>query len=104
MAPIPIDLDLVWNYSFCEWIDLGVEIDEDWYSVGNIEYDTLDDLRGDFPQLFEEENVPINGWDEIIQESTEHGRNGVWTGGNILHPFECYSFGICFRISRTKFL
>ena len=36
MAPISIDLDYVWNYFFCEWIDLGVEIDEDWYSVGNI--------------------------------------------------------------------
>jgi hypothetical protein len=56
MAPIPIDLDYVWNYSFYEWIDLGVEINEDWYSVGNIEYDTLDDLQGDFPQLFEEDN------------------------------------------------
>ncbi|XP_059446582.1 uncharacterized protein LOC132178145 [Corylus avellana] len=31
---------------------LRVEIDEDWYSVGNIEYDALDDLLGDFPQLF----------------------------------------------------
>jgi hypothetical protein len=29
-------------------MDLGVEIDEDWYGVGNIEYDALDDLRGDF--------------------------------------------------------
>jgi hypothetical protein len=48
MAPIPIDPDCVWNYSFCEWIDLGVEIDKDWYSVGNIEYDALDDLRGNF--------------------------------------------------------
>jgi hypothetical protein len=61
MAPIPINLDCVWNYSFCEWIDLGVEIHEDWYSVGNTEYDALDDLRGNFPQLFEENNVPING-------------------------------------------
>ena len=49
MAPIPIDPNCVWNYSFCEWIDLGVEIEEDWYSMDNIEYDTLDDLRGDFP-------------------------------------------------------
>jgi hypothetical protein len=65
MAPIPIDLDCMWNYSFCEWINLGVEIDEDWYSVGNIEYDALDNLRGDFLQL-EEDDVPINGWDEII--------------------------------------
>jgi hypothetical protein len=49
MATIPIDPDCVWNYSFCKWIDLGVKIDEDWYSVGNIEYDALDNLRGDFP-------------------------------------------------------
>jgi hypothetical protein len=41
MAPIPIDPDCVWNYSFCEWIDLKVEIDEDRYSVGIIEYDTF---------------------------------------------------------------
>jgi hypothetical protein len=51
---------------------LGVEIDEDWYSVGNIKYDALDDLRGDFPQLFEKDDVPTNRWDEIIQEYTEH--------------------------------
>ena len=36
MTPIPIDLDCIWNYSFCELMGLGVEIDEDWYSVGNI--------------------------------------------------------------------
>jgi hypothetical protein len=71
MTPIPIDPNYMWNYS-CEWIDLGVEIDEDWYSVGNIEYDALDDLRGDLPQLFEEDDVPINGWDQIVQETTEH--------------------------------
>jgi hypothetical protein len=41
--------------------------------VGNIEYDALDDLCGDFSQLFEEDDVPINGWDEIIQEPTKHG-------------------------------
>jgi hypothetical protein len=40
--------------------------------VGNIEYDALNDLRGDFLQLFEEDDVPINRWDEIIQEPTEH--------------------------------
>jgi hypothetical protein len=44
MAPILIDPDYMWNYSFCEWIDLGVEIDEDWYSVGNIEYDRCQTL------------------------------------------------------------
>ena len=60
MVPIPIDPDRVWNYSFCEWIDLGVDIDEDWYSVSNIEYDAVNYLRGDFSQLFEEDDVPIN--------------------------------------------
>jgi hypothetical protein len=94
----------VWNYTFCEWIDLGVEIDEYWYSMGNIEYDALDDLRCNFLQLFEEGDVPINGRDEIIQEPTEHGKNVSWTEDNILHLFEYYSFGICLRISRTKFL
>jgi hypothetical protein len=48
MAPIPISPDGMWNYLFCELIDLGVEIDDDWYSVGNIEYDALDNLRGEF--------------------------------------------------------
>jgi hypothetical protein len=104
MTPIPIDPYCGWNYSFCEWIDLGVQIDEDWYSVGNIEYDALYDLRGDFQQLFEEENLPVNGWDEIIQEPTEHGRNELWMGGNIIHLFEYYSFGIHLGISRMKFL
>jgi hypothetical protein len=72
MTPIPIDPDCMWNYSFCELLDLGVEIDDDWYSVGNIEYDTLDDLRGDFPFLFEYQLVPINGWKEMPLEPTEH--------------------------------
>jgi hypothetical protein len=48
MAPIPIDPDYMWNYSFCELMDLEVEIDNDWYRIGNIEYDALEDLRGDF--------------------------------------------------------
>jgi hypothetical protein len=72
MAPIPIDPDYVWNYFFCELMDLGVEIDEDWYSIGNIKYNSLDDLRGDFPQLFEDGIVPVNGWEEIAQEPTKH--------------------------------
>ena len=75
MSPIPIDLDCMWNYSFYELMDLGVEIDEDWYSVGNIEYDELDDLQGDFPQLFEDDVVLVNGWEEIAQEPTEHDTN-----------------------------
>jgi hypothetical protein len=48
MAPIPIDPDCAWNYSFCELMDLGVGIDDDWYSVGNIKYDALNDLQDDF--------------------------------------------------------
>jgi hypothetical protein len=40
--------------------------------MGNIEYDALDDLHGDFPQLFKEDDVPNNGWDEIVQEPTKH--------------------------------
>jgi hypothetical protein len=72
MAHILVDLDCMWSYSFCELMDLGVEIDEDWYSVGNIEYDALDDLRCDFPQLFEDDLVPINEWEETPQEPSEH--------------------------------
>ena len=44
MAPIPIDPYCIWNYSFCELMDLGVEMDDDWDNVGNIEYDALKDL------------------------------------------------------------
>ena len=72
MAPIPIDLDCMWNYSFCELMDLGVEIDEDWHSFGNIEYDTHDDLRDDFSQLFEDDIVPVDKWEKIAQEPTKH--------------------------------
>jgi hypothetical protein len=28
--------------------------------MGNIEYNALDDLRGDFLQLFEENDIPTN--------------------------------------------
>ena len=65
MAPIPINPDCMWNYSFCELMDLGVEIDEDWYSISIIEFDALDDLQGDSLQLFEDDVVPGNGWEEI---------------------------------------
>ena len=104
MALIPIDPNCVWNYSYCELIDLGVEIDEDWYSVGNIEYDALDDLSGDILQLFEENDVPNNGWDEMIQERTEHDEEDFTDEGNILLLIKYYSFGIYLEISRTKFL
>jgi hypothetical protein len=80
MAPIPINPDCVWNYSLCERIDLGVEIDEDWYSVGNNEYDALDNSRDDFSQLFEEDDVPINGWDKIVQEPTKHDKGDSTDG------------------------
>jgi hypothetical protein len=72
MEPIPINPDCMWNYSFCDLMDLGVEIDEDWYSVGIIECDELDDLRGAFPQLSEDDVVLDNDWEEIAQEPTEH--------------------------------
>jgi hypothetical protein len=52
MARTPTDPDCIWNYAFCELIDLGVKIDEYWYSVGNIDYNALDDLQGDYPHLF----------------------------------------------------
>jgi hypothetical protein len=72
MAPIPIDPDYMWNYSFCELMDFRVKIDDDWYSIGNIEYNALDDLQDDFSQLFEDDVVPVDGWEEIAQEPTEH--------------------------------
>jgi hypothetical protein len=75
MAPIPIDLDCMWNYTFYELMELGVEINDDWYNIGNIEYDALDNLRGDFPQLFKDDVVPVDGWEEIAQEPTEHDTN-----------------------------
>jgi hypothetical protein len=34
--------------------------------VGNIEHDALNNLRGDFLQLFEEDNAPINEWDKMV--------------------------------------
>lgn len=67
MAQIPTNPNCTRNYSFCELIDLWVEIDDNWYSVGNIEYNALDDMHNHFPQLFEEDLVPADGWDEIAQ-------------------------------------
>jgi hypothetical protein len=72
MAPILIDPDCMWNYSFCELMDFRVKIDDDWYSIGNIEYNALDDLQDDFSQLFEDDVVPVDGWEEIAQEPTKH--------------------------------
>ena len=67
MAPIPIDPNCMGNYSFCEMMDVGEEIDKVWNGVGNIEYDVLEDLRGDFSQLFEDDVVLVNGWEEMPQ-------------------------------------
>ena len=53
-------------------MDLRVEIDKGWYRVGNIKYDALDNLRGDFPQLFKDDVVLVNGWEEMPQELTKH--------------------------------
>jgi hypothetical protein len=53
-------------------MDLGVEIDDDWYSVGNIKYDVLDNLRGNFLQLFVDDLMPVNGWEEMPQEPIKH--------------------------------
>jgi hypothetical protein len=72
--------------------------------LGNIEYDALDDLRGNFPQLFEKDDVPNNGWDEIIQEPIKHDKRALRKEGNILLLVKCCSFGICLRILGTKFL
>lgn len=47
MPRIPTDPDCMWNFLFCELMDLGAEIDDNWYSVGNIDYDTLDNLQVD---------------------------------------------------------
>lgn len=52
-----MDPDCTWNYSICKLIDLRVEIDEDWYSVGNIDYDALDDLLVEFSYPFKDERV-----------------------------------------------
>ena len=51
---------------------MGLEVDDDWYSMSNIEYDALDDLPSDFLQLFEDDVVPVSDWEEIAQEPTEH--------------------------------
>jgi hypothetical protein len=61
MTPITIDPDCIWNYSFCELMGLGVEIDEDWYNVGNIEYDAHVHLQGDFQQLFVDNVMLVDG-------------------------------------------
>jgi hypothetical protein len=62
----------MWNYSLCELMDLGVKIDEYWYSFGNIEYDALDDIRADFLHLFEDDVVSVDGWKKIAYEATKH--------------------------------
>jgi hypothetical protein len=46
---------------FCELINLGFKIDDDWNSVGSIEYDALDDFQVNFSHPFKDEEVQIGG-------------------------------------------
>jgi hypothetical protein len=59
MANIPMDPNCTWNYSICKLIYLRVDIDEDWYSAGNIDYDALDDLQVEFPYPFKDEGILV---------------------------------------------
>ena len=61
-------------------MDLGVEIEDDWYSVDNIKYKAFDDLRGNFSQLFEDDLVPVNGWEEIPQKPIKHNFDDTFDG------------------------
>jgi hypothetical protein len=50
---------------FCDLIDLRVKIDDDWYIVGNIDYDGLDNLRDDYPHLFEDKATRVPARQQI---------------------------------------
>ncbi|GLT53014.1 hypothetical protein SLA2020_263140 [Shorea laevis] len=88
MAEALVTLDCSRRDSLNKLLDLGVELDNDWYDVGSIAYDPRDDLYdignimydplGDQFVYMSNEYVQappaqINGWDEIFQEITEHG-------------------------------
>jgi hypothetical protein len=45
MAGVPENSDCTWKDSLDKLLDLGVELDDDWYNVDNIVYDPLDDLQ-----------------------------------------------------------
>ncbi|GLT53536.1 hypothetical protein SLA2020_268010 [Shorea laevis] len=81
-------LDCTRKDSLDKLLDLGVELDDDWYDVDNIVYEPLDDLDDVGNIMYDplgnqyvyvwKENVQappaqINGWEEIFQEITEHG-------------------------------
>lgn len=57
MVKIPIDPDCEWNYLFFEWMRLGVDYLEEWYSVGNIDYDVLENLLDDLPHFYVDTNI-----------------------------------------------
>jgi hypothetical protein len=44
MAGAPVTLDCTRKDSLDKLLDLGVELDDDWYDVDNIIYEPLDDL------------------------------------------------------------
>jgi hypothetical protein len=78
MAGVPENSDCTRKDSLDKLLDLGVELDDDWYDVGNIVYDPLDDLQDNqyvyvWNEYAWEPPARTNRWDEIFQEVTEHG-------------------------------
>jgi hypothetical protein len=63
-----------------------------------------DDLRGNFPQLFEKDDVPINGGMRWSRNPLSTMKKTLRMKDNILLLIKCCSFVICLEILRTKFL